>query len=134
LAGLLFGCSSTSPNVVPNTGPDTLDVYQNHVAGIRTPQARSDEDEQNDSLEKVCKPRSMRLLTEKDPDFKGYSRDTNNEISLTFPQLPNPELLIYVFPHMSPKGRPIPGYSTSFRMYEKDEYALPGEVVPGDVQ
>lgn len=108
---LLSGCSTT-PNVIPSTGPDTLAVYQGHMA---TTQAQ---------------PRMHRPLHSDQRDLVGYTRDASNEINRTFPRLPNPELVLYVFPHLSPKGRPIPGYSTSFMMYEKDEYALPGEVAP----
>ncbi|MEW8139164.1 MAG: TIGR03751 family conjugal transfer lipoprotein [Candidatus Thiodiazotropha endolucinida] len=130
LFGLLVGCSSTSPNVVPSTGPDTLDVYQNHVAGIKTPPVASEGERQAAVGDKKTSPKTMRQVGHADRDLAGYTRDANNEISLTFPRLPNPELIIYVFPHMSPKGHPIPGYTTSIRMYEKDEYALPGEVAP----
>ncbi len=109
--GLLNGCSTT-PNVIPSTGPDTLAVYQAHVATTNT------------------QPRMTRPLQNSQRDLAGFTRDSANEIDLTFPRLPNPELVLYVFPHFSPKGRPIPGYSTSFMLYEKDEYALPGEILP----
>ncbi len=108
---LLNGCSTT-PNVIPSTGPDTLAVYQGHIATIGE------------------QPRMARPLQGGRTDLAGYTRDSANEIDLTFPRLPNPELVLYVFPHFSPKGRPIPGYSTSFMLYEKDAYALPGEIVP----
>jgi hypothetical protein len=36
---------------------------------------------------------------------------------------------MYVFPHLASDERvPVPGYVTSFPMYERVEYALPGEV------
>ena len=45
-----------------------------------------------------------------------------------FRRLPNPDLVMYVFPHPSPEsGYPVPGYSTVLPMYERVEYALPGE-------
>lgn len=47
-----------------------------------------------------------------------------------FQRLPNPDLVMYVHPHLA-KGRyPVPGYLTVFPMYETVEYALPGEVSP----
>ena len=61
--------------------------------------------------------------------LRGYSRDVNNELSALFPQLPNPTIIMYVFPHLSIDGAPVPGYSTMFQLYEKVEYALPGEVL-----
>jgi conjugative transfer region lipoprotein (TIGR03751 family) len=132
---LLSGCSSTSPNVIPTTGPDTLTVYQNHVAGIKSttrPLSSNAESDEAVDLETNADPclRGCRPYQHADKDLVGYTRSAANEINQLFPRLPNPELVIYVFPHINGKGRPIPGYSTSFLLYEKDEYALPGEVAP----
>ena len=74
-------------------------------------------------------PKMFRQLRNDRRDLVGYTRDANNEINQQFPRLPNPELSLYVFPHFSRKGHPIPGYSSAYWMYEKDEYALPGEIV-----
>ena len=66
--------------------------------------------------------------------LSGYSRDVFNEIDVLFARLPNPTLVMYVFPHLAGKTRaPVPGYATAFPMYEQVEYALPGEV-PGPVE
>jgi conjugative transfer region lipoprotein (TIGR03751 family) len=108
----LAGCSSTSPHLIPDTGPDTLTVYRNHIA------------------ESGSQPWMVRPIHADQRDLAGYTRDSANEIQQLFPRLPNPELVLYVFPHLTPKGRPVPGYTTSFLMYEKDEYALPGEIAP----
>jgi conjugative transfer region lipoprotein (TIGR03751 family) len=62
-----------------------------------------------------------------DPELEGYSRDSHNEIDSQFPRLPNPDLVMYVFPHLSDQGYPVPGYSTVLPMFERVEYALPGE-------
>ena len=43
-----------------------------------------------------------------------------------FPRLPNPTLVMYIFPHLAgDAGAPVPGYTTAFPMYEQVEYALP---------
>ncbi|MAZ69119.1 hypothetical protein [Porticoccus sp.] len=44
-----------------------------------------------------------------------------------FQWLPNPTLTMYVFPHLSSAGHPVPGYSTFFRLYTQDHIAAPGE-------
>jgi len=46
----------------------------------------------------------------------------------TFERLPNPDLVMYVFPHMA-GGAPIPGYRTVFPMFGRVEYAMPGEAL-----
>ena len=62
-------------------------------------------------------------------DLKGYTREAYNETQLVFKRLPNPDLVMYVFPHLSgAEGSPIPGYTTAFPFYDTVHYALPGEV------
>ena len=59
-------------------------------------------------------------------DLTAYTRDANNELEVLFPLLPNPKIVLFVFPHIA-EGVPIPGYATGFSLYEKDHYALPTE-------
>ncbi len=73
--------------------------------------------------------RRLRHLPDRATQLGGYTRDVNNELSLHFQRLPNPTIILYVFPHLSLEGAPVPGYSTTFPMYESAEYALPGEIV-----
>ncbi len=109
LISVLNGCSS-NPNLVPDTGPTTLGVYQRHMNASNV------------------QPRMYRQILNDRRDLAAYTRDASNEINLKFPKLPNPELVMFVYPHLTKKGRPVPGYSTSFMMYEKDAYAMPGEI------
>ncbi len=61
-------------------------------------------------------------------DISGYSREAANEIHQLFPTVANPTLTMFVFPHITVEGNPIPGYTTAFPMYEKAvQFALPGE-------
>ncbi len=50
---------------------------------------------------------------------ESYSRDANSEIQQQFPRLPNPDLVMYVFPHMTVGNVPVPGYSTVFPFYSR---------------
>ena len=73
-----------------------------------------------------------RPLKSGDVSLEGYTRDAHNEIETIFPRLPNPTLVMYVFPHLATEERvPVPGYATTFPIYERVEYGLPGEVSPG---
>jgi conjugative transfer region lipoprotein (TIGR03751 family) len=57
-----------------------------------------------------------------------YTRTAANEIRNLFPRLPNPDLVMYVFPHLSgTEQAPVPGYSTVFPFYQRVQYAMPGE-------
>jgi len=59
---------------------------------------------------------------------QNYTRDAKQEIHAQFVRLPNPDLVMYVYPHLAGgEGAPIPGYSTVFPLHQKIHYALPGE-------
>lgn len=57
-----------------------------------------------------------------------WTRDAESELDALFPTLDNPRLNLYVFPHLSVDGHPVPGYLTHFHLYEDSRiWALPGE-------
>ena len=70
------------------------------------------------------------VFTRNHEDTSDSASALKNDISQTFPTLKNPFLVMYVFPHLNPDdGTPIPGYWTTFPLYDKIEFALPGEEV-----
>jgi conjugative transfer region lipoprotein (TIGR03751 family) len=60
-------------------------------------------------------------------NYNPYTRNVLNETNMLFPMLPNPSLVMYIYPHISGSGVPVPGYATAFKIYETEQYALPGE-------
>lgn len=57
-----------------------------------------------------------------------YTRTAENAIHSQFRRLPNPDMVMYVYPHLTGEsGVPVPGYSTVFPLYSGVQYALPGE-------
>ncbi len=63
-------------------------------------------------------------------DLTSYTRTAQNEIRRQFQRLPNPDLVMYVFPHLAGTDPvPVPGYSTVFPLYQRVQYAMPGERV-----
>ena len=51
-------------------------------------------------------------------------------VERTFPRLANPDVLVYVYPHVAtPLAVGVPGYLTALPLFERVEYALPGERV-----
>ena len=57
-----------------------------------------------------------------------WTRSAGNELAVLFPELRNPRIHLYVFPHLTADGAPVPGYVTWFRLYESSRNpALPGE-------
>ncbi len=58
-----------------------------------------------------------------------WTRSATSELDWLFPTLHNPRIHLYIFPHLSPDGHPVPGYLTHFHLYTKtNNWALPGEV------
>ncbi|KPW56323.1 Uncharacterized protein ALO80_02846, partial [Pseudomonas caricapapayae] len=63
-------------------------------------------------------------------DSAQYTRTAQNEIYSQFKRLPNPDLVMYVFPHLAGSDpAPVPGYTTVFPLYQRVQYAMPGERV-----
>ena len=115
---LLAGCASTKDTVLPQNGPSMKAIYEGHVHEMNADNPQVIRDELGD-----------RPIVSGEAALHGYTRDAFNEIDLLFPRLPNPTLVMYIFPHLAgDAGAPVPGYTTAFPMYEQVEYALPGEV------
>lgn len=61
-------------------------------------------------------------------NMHGYTREAHNELEGLFARLPNPDLCMFVLPHLSAEGASVPGYTSCFPMYAENHYAMPGEV------
>jgi conjugative transfer region lipoprotein (TIGR03751 family) len=65
-------------------------------------------------------------------DLRGYTRDAAVELNTLFPIIPNPTLIMFIYPHVTDAGREVPGYSSRLKMYKNENYALPGEMLGWD--
>ncbi|NOU22199.1 MAG: TIGR03751 family conjugal transfer lipoprotein [Methyloglobulus sp.] len=114
---MLAGCSAMGDkeSILPQEGATMKEVYDAHFkhSSLRHHQAQVN--------------RGMGSAGVGDGNLAGFTREANTEIQSQFPKLQNPSLVMYVFPHLTATGQPVPGYATPFTMYEKTEYALPGE-------
>lgn len=113
------GCSSMTTAELPQDGPKMQQVYENHFE-------KSGHQEIEGAREQIGTQRG-RAIHNGDTDLNGYTRTAYSEINELFPRLPNPTLIMYIDPHLTQAGHPVPGYSTAFPMYETVQYALPGE-------
>jgi len=52
---------------------------------------------------------------------------TAHPLDKEFKEISNPTLYMYVAPHYTSGGVPIPGYTTKFKMYDRTNYAAEGE-------
>jgi conjugative transfer region lipoprotein (TIGR03751 family) len=121
ISALVGGCASTKDAILPQDGPTMMEIYEQHQLGVgaghRGDQAR----------EALQRPRPVQPG---EADLAGYTRKAADEIDARFARLPNPTLVMFIFPHLAGNDAvPVPGFATTFPMYERTHYALPGEVV-----
>ena len=118
----LAACAANKDTILPLDGASMKTIYTEHFNDIGMRATLS-----------VRKELKARPLEADAAGLHGYSRDAFNELDAHFPRLPNPTLVMYVFPHLVGAERvPVPGYATTFPMYRQLEYALPGEVPTQD--
>lgn len=125
LAIALGGCATSKERLLPHDGQTMLDVWNAETSGAGGGQA----------ARQLLDARLIlrRPLTEADvqatPGAQArYTRTAQNEIHRQFHRLPNPDLVMYVFPHLAGSDPvPVPGYTTVFPLYQRVQYALPGE-------
>ncbi|MBF2783835.1 TIGR03751 family conjugal transfer lipoprotein [Klebsiella pneumoniae] len=116
----LAGCSTSKEQLLPRGDSTMLDLWQQKSGSPQmTAEARAVLRRDLNDVERNAQPAVA----------ESYSRDANSEIQQQFPRLPNPDLVMYVFPHMTVGNVPVPGYSTVFPFYSQVQYALPGERV-----
>ncbi|KHL69385.1 conjugal transfer protein [Pseudomonas flexibilis] len=115
LLALLQGCAGDAQTLLPPGAHDMQAIWNGATSGHTTlHEARL-------ALRRPIhiEPAELQQL---------YTRSAANELRSQFPRLPNPDLVLYVFPHLAGSEQaPVPGYSTVFPFYRQVHYALPGE-------
>ncbi|CAM8846096.1 Putative signal recognition particle GTPase [Burkholderia pseudomallei] len=122
---LLAGCATTKDKVLPHGDATMLDVWNQQTGGANAAQATR---QVMDAREALRRPLTSADQATAPGDNAGYTRTAENEIQSLFHRLPNPDMVMYVFPHLAgTHPTPVPGYSTVFPLYERVHYAMPGE-------
>lgn len=123
---LTAGCSVNKEKMLPHGDQTMMDVWNAGTAGSAgSSQGRQLVDARAELRRPVDTAEARPLA-----DNAGYSRTAQNEIYSQFKRLPNPDLVMYVFPHLAGSDpAPIPGYTTVFPLYQRVQYAMPGERV-----
>lgn len=116
----LTGCSTSKEEMLPPGDSSMLELWQGEDGGGTARNAIA----ARDSLRRPLTEGESQATAASD---RSYSRTQESEISQQFPRLPNPDLVMYVFPHLADGNAPVPGYSTVFPFYSQVQYAMPGE-------
>lgn len=115
---VIAGCASNKDALIPQDGPPMADIYKKHMAGLEGASSR------------IARER-LPLRPPEDVQPTAFTRTALNEINTRFGRVPNPDLVMFVFPHLAGSGQyPVPAYTTVFPMYDTVHYAMPGEIAP----
>ena len=126
LAVLLAGCATTKDKVLPHGDATMLDIWNQQTGGSAG--AAQATRQLMDAREALRRPLSAADEANTPRDNAAYTRTAQNEIKQLFHRLPNPDMVMYLFPHLAgTHPTPVPGYSTVFPFYERVHYAMPGE-------
>ena len=137
VAVALAGCAAKPPAAALREGARMIDLYRGAPAAAEAAPA-----DETSAAGPAWRCRwwlfSRRCRTAETPPADepatdpSYARTAANELELLFSRLPNPDVYIYVPPHLATRERvPVPGYTTAVPLYDRVEYALPGEVEAG---
>ncbi len=145
LIPLLLAACASQDSLIPATDVKMIDIYRGAM-NDRAAQTAEPVQPQSicarlklDESALSCRDKVKDLVAEEyqrldeipppqDLDYIPYTRTVENELELLFPRLANPDLTIYIYPHLATRTRaPIPGYTTVIPLYERVEYRLPGE-------
>ncbi|WP_230971782.1 TIGR03751 family conjugal transfer lipoprotein [Nitrogeniibacter aestuarii] len=115
-AALLSACTVVGPrsSPLPTDGPEMKEIFDGHSNNIHGQDLGFRHGvEQRPALD--------------DASIAIHEQPSVASVEQRFPRVPNPDLVMWVAPHLSPGRYPVPGYLTVFPMYERVEYLLPGE-------
>ncbi|VFR85138.1 putative lipoprotein [plant metagenome] len=124
---VLAGCATSKEKLLPHGDNTMMDVWQQN-AGDGGGAGQTARRQLLDARQNL-----RRSLTETDvqaapAEQTRYTRTARNEVHRQFQRLPNPDLVMYVYPHLAGTDPvPVPGYTTVFPLYQRVQYAMPGE-------
>lgn len=122
----LGGCATHQQALLSHNDDTMLDIWQR--AAIATDSGGSSERALQEARLILRRPLTDAEHQQATAAQSSYTRTAANEIHQQFPRLPNPDLVLYVFPHLAgTEAVPVPGYSTVLPFYRQVHYALPGE-------
>tara|TARA_B100000989_G_scaffold296861_2_gene281036 strand:+ start:7882 stop:8259 length:378 start_codon:yes stop_codon:yes gene_type:complete len=116
---MVVGCSSTSSGLYTNDSPTMAQIYHQSMLDREAPGHES-------WRSQLPEPYSINSANTKPSTAAGLNVTSNKN---TFPLIPNPQVTLYVYPHLAGDDEaPVPGYQTAFFLYKSQHFAMPGEV------
>ena len=123
--GLLGGCAGTKEAVFPADLPPMAAIFERHFAEAPRAELAGERAALRSRTEPVERP----VAGARSEVHRSVIAQARDPIHARFSRLPNPDLVLFVFPHLAgDEAVPVPGYATVLPLYERTRYALPGEV------
>ena len=130
---VLGGCATSKEELLTHSDRTMMDIWQQETGGVGgTGQVASRQLlDARQSLRRPLMEANVRADVQAAPaEQMRYTRTARNEVYRQFQRLPNPDLVMYVYPHLAGTDPvPVPGYTTVFPLYQRVQYAMPGERV-----
>lgn len=113
---ILTGCSTSQKTLLPVDETTTMrSIWERQTGGSNL---------LYDQRSQLRRPLTDISVQEQ----QGYTRTAASEIRALFTRLPSPDMVMYVYPHLTgEESVPIPGYTTVFPLHTRILYAMPGE-------
>lgn len=126
MVALLTGCATRKEKLLPHGDSTMTDIWDRETGGS-TGGGRAAR-QLLDARQSLRRPLTVADRQAAPAINASYTRTAASEIQRQFHRLPNPDLVMYVFPHLSGTDpAPVPGYTTVFPLYRRVQYAMPGE-------
>ncbi|WP_338806979.1 TIGR03751 family conjugal transfer lipoprotein [Pseudomonas chlororaphis] len=125
-AAVLAGCATSKEDLLPQGDRTMLQLWQQEAGDGGTGQVARRQ--LLDARQELRRPLTPADIEAAPANQVQYTRTEATEIQRQFRRLPNPDLVMFVFPHLAGTDPvPVPGYSTVFPLYQRVQYAMPGE-------
>ena len=128
---VLGGCATSKDKLLPHGEHTMMDIWQ-QAAGDGSGGATGGIAGRQllDARQSLRRPLTDADVQAAPVEQMRYTRTARNEVHRQFQRLPNPDLVMYVYPHLAGTDPvPVPGYTTVFPLYQRIQYAMPGERV-----
>ncbi|WP_315138695.1 TIGR03751 family conjugal transfer lipoprotein [Achromobacter marplatensis] len=131
LLALLGGCATSKEDLLTHGDRSMMDIWQQETGdGAVGGTGQVARRQLLDARQSLRRPLTDADVQAAPAEQIRYTRTARNEVYRQFQRLPNPDLVMYLYPHVAGTDPvPVPGYSTVFPLYQRIQYAMPGERV-----
>ena len=127
---VLGGCATSKEELLTHSDRTMMDIWQQETGGGGNGTGQVARRQLLDVRQSLRRPLTNADVQATPAEQMRYTRTARNEVYRQFHRLPNPDLVMYVYPHLAGTDPvPVPGYTTVFALYQRVQYAMPGERV-----